>query len=536
MGADPDKLKTALLQTMEAIYAQQMFSNGLASAQYDELHSYEDGLNVLGQSLMLDYGSPRMLERAMETSRRLEWLTGYNSAGQRQIRSVYFSGTKIAEDGVWGWAKDRSYMVFHPALQLVSFNGAPRTRKMVEEIADGFLAHRRPDSNGRMTMHFSVNFHTNEDLPSNGTMTPWFMLWAAYKWTGDNKYVAPFNDNGPDSLRTINADALDILHVRDTWGKQLLATNAPNRRTDSGNAGETNEQLAWQLTGDTTHLEKVYATQIEAAYDRQFINREGSLWIDRVYFNNGELQRSRLGGVALMRNYIYPGNVVSWRFAAPANDESVAILVSEGTPDHIRILAYNLDDKPVSAQMTGWEIDPGQWEVKQGTQTEAGAPLGNATTRTETFERSRSLDITFAPRTTTLLELTLKQKGIPYWKRPDFGIDPEDIKIEGNRIAVTVHSLGALDSPSAKVVLRDRNGVTLASANTPALKAPIDLQPKVATVSLQLPSKAILEGGSIIVESSGKVPEITQMNNTVPFTPNLAAASAKTPTQPANAR
>jgi hypothetical protein len=526
MGADPDKLKTSLLKTMEAIYAQKMFSNGLSSAQYDELHSYEDGINVLGQALMLDYGSPRMLERAMETSRRLEWLTGYNSAGQRQIRSVYFSGTKMAEGGVWGWAKDRSYMVFHPALQLVAFNGTPRTRKMVEEVADGFLAHRRPDASGKMTMHFSVNFHTNEDLPS-GAMTPWFMLWAAYKWTGDSKYIQPFNDNGPDSLRTINADALNILHVRDTWGKQLLATNAPNRRSDSSNAGETTEQLAWQLTGDPSHLEKVYAAQIETAYSRQFINREGSLWIDRVYFNNGELQRSRLGGVALMRNYIYPGNVVSWRFAAPANDENVAILVPEGTPDHIRILAYNLEDKPVSAQMTGWEIDPGQWEIRQSTQTADNTPLIGTTTRTETFERSRSLDVTFAPRTTTVLELTLKQKGVPYWSRPDLGIDPEDIKIEGSRIAVTVHSLGAVDSPSARIVLRDGNGATLATANTPVLKAPIDLQPKVAVVSLQIPSNAILEGGSVTIESTGRVPEITQMNNSVHLPPKLAAASAK---------
>jgi hypothetical protein len=405
-------------------------------------------------------------------------------------------------------------MVFHPALQLVSFNGSPRPRKIVEEIADGFLAHRRPEANGKMTMHFTVNFHTNEDLPSNGAMTPWFMLWAAHKWTGDPKYIEPFNDNGPDSLRTINADALDILHVRDTWGKQLLASNAPSRRTDSSSTGETNEELAWQLTGDTSHLERVYATQIETAYNRQFINREGSLWIDRVYFNNGELQRSRLGGVALMRNYIYPGNVVSWRFAAPANDESVAILVPEGTPDHIRVIAYNLDDKPVSAQMTGWEIDPGEWEIKQSTQTADSAPLSGTTTRTETFERSRSLDVTFAPRTTTALELTLKQKGVPYWSRSDLGIDPEDIKIEGHRIAVTVHSLGAVDAPSAKVVVRDRNGATLATASTPALKAPTDLQPKFATVYLQLPSKVNLEGGSVTIESNG-VPEITQMNNTV---------------------
>jgi hypothetical protein len=177
--------------------------------------------------------------------------------------------------------------------------------------------------------------------------------------------------------------------------------------------------------------------------------------------------------------------------------------------------------------MTGWEIDPGQWEIRQSTQTADNTPLIGTTTRTETFERSRSLDVTFAPRTTTVLELTLKQKGVPYWSRPDLGIDPEDIKIEGSRIAVTVHSLGAVDSPSARIVLRDGNGATLATANTPVLKAPIDLQPKVAVVSLQIPSNAILEGGSVTIESTGRVPEITQMNNSVHLPPKLAAASAK---------
>ena len=523
MGSTPDKLKNSLLRTLDEIYANRMFTNGLATAQYDELHSYEDGINVLGEAMQIDYGSPKQLERAMQTAKRLEWLTGYNSAGQRQIRSSYYSGTKMATGGVWGWAKDRSYMVFHPALLLAEYNGTPETVKMVTEVADGFLAHRRPDANGKMTMHFSVNFHTNQDLPSAG-MTPWFVLWGAYKFTGDKKYLPPFADNGPDSLRTINADAMDILQTRDTWGKQLLATQAPNRRTDSGNATETTNQLAWQLTGDTTYLDKVYASQLETAFDREFINREGSLWIDRVYFNNGELQRGRLGGVALMRNYDFPGNVVSWRFEGKDDDTNVAILVPEGTPDHIRILAYNLDDKPINAKMTGWEIDPGEWEIKQGTQESKNQPLSNVSSRVETFERSRSVDVTFAPRTTTVFELTLKQKGTPYWSRPDLGIDPEDVTIASGRVTVRVHSLGAIDAPPANVVLRDANGKKLAVTTTPKLKAPTDLMPKTALVTLRVPTNAVLDGATVTIESAGSIPETTLMNNTVRL-PRISAAS-----------
>jgi hypothetical protein len=80
-----------------------------------------------------------------------------------------------------------------------------------------------------------------------------------------------------------------------------------------------------------------------------------------------------------------------------------------------------------------------------------------------------------------------------------------------------VHSLGSVDAPASKVVLRDRTGKVLASVAVPGIKAPLDLFPKTAAVSLTLPAGADWKGGSVTVESSGKVPEITQMNNRVPL-------------------
>ena len=96
MGVDPAKLKASLLREMEAVYAQGMFTNGLSTIQTDELHSYEEGINVLGQAMMLDYGGPTHIERAMETAAATERVTGVNAAGHRHIRSSYFSGTTIA--------------------------------------------------------------------------------------------------------------------------------------------------------------------------------------------------------------------------------------------------------------------------------------------------------------------------------------------------------------------------------------------------------------------------------------------------------
>jgi len=188
------------------------------------------------------------------------------------------------------------------------------------------------------------------------------------------------------------------------------------------------------------------------------------------------------------------------------------------TLDHLKIIVYNLDAVPVKAQMTGWEIDPGTWEITQGTRGNAETdPVANLSTRSENFERSTSLEFTFAPHTTTVLELKLVKKGIPYWSRPDLGISADDVKVEGNRMKVTVHSLGAVDAPASKVILCDRTGKVIATSHAAALKAPLDLLPKTVTVTLTLPPRAVWKGGSVSVEIDGKLPEITQMNNRVQF-------------------
>ena len=62
-----------------------------------------------------------------------------------------------------------------------------------------------------------------------------------------------------------------------------------------------------------------------------------------------------------------------------------------------------------------------------------------------------------------------------------------------------------------------RPGARLPSVSVPPLKAPNDLAPKTADVTLTLPAGASLEGASVVVEMSGTVPEITLRNNVVPL-------------------
>jgi hypothetical protein len=394
MGVTPGKILDSLRRHMEAFYDQGLFTNGLSTIQTDELHSYEEGIQVLGQLLLLDHGNPTHLERAMETAAAIERITGVNAAGHRHFRSIYFSGSRIAEEGVWGWSKAYSYLILHPAMALVDYNGSPRVRRLLLELADGLIAHRRVDEHGVARLRAAVEFSTDRDELDTPVEAAHPLLWAAYRWTGHRKYLQPILDVAPRSLTSLAPNLLDQLGARAEWRDRILAESP---------AGNPWRHLAWQVTGDTDVLAQMYADQSAAALRRQFINTEGSLWIDRVTVEHAEIQRGRLGGLALVRNATFPGHVVSWDFGVPGDEEQVAILVPEATPDRVRILAYVLADRPVAARMTAWDLAPGWWSVAQGTSTDTVSPPTGVTIRTVSLDRSTGLDVTFEPGTVTVL-------------------------------------------------------------------------------------------------------------------------------------
>jgi len=512
MGIDPATVRRSLDRHMDAYYEQGLFTNGLSTIQTDELHSYEEGIQVLGQSLLLDHGSPKQLERAMSTAAALEKVTGVNTAGHRHIRTSYFSGTAMATEGVWGWQKPNGFLAFHPAISLVDYNGAPGVRKWLLELADGLLAHYGPDKVLRAT----VQFETDDDRRSGEgqiaffSERTWPLLWAAYRWTGDRKYLAPMLDLGPRALSGISANALDHLGLRDSWRAALSAPEWMAGRADNA------RHVAWQMTGDVRQLESLYEDQVRAALLREYINTEGSLWIDRVQVPMTEIQRARLGGVALVRNSIVPGHAVSWRFAAEGDEEKVAILVPDATPVRLTVIGYNLGAAPVEARMTTWDVEPGSWEVTIGTRKDpAAGALTDPATTTREIERSSEMPVTFAPGTCTVIQLRRVRAGMPYWQRPDLGIGRGDVRVDGNVLRVSVHSLGAVSAPSSRVVLQGSDGRELASAHVPGMAAPADLEPRTATVDLRPPPGASWAGGTVTVDAGAGVKEITRANNVV---------------------
>jgi hypothetical protein len=335
----------------------------------------------------------------------------------------------------------------------------------------------------------------------------------------------------------MTADGLDLLNLRDEWGKDVVAAAQPGavgRRPNlpPQNVAGTNTarapitpppnyaamHFAWQLTGEKRYLETLYAAQLEASAIREYMNTEGSMWIDRVEVPYTELQRARLGGVALARNSLYPGNAVSWKFAAPGDEEKVAILIPKAMPDALKIVVYNMSSSSIRADMVAWDLEPGRWEISVSSgldddpQDRGGSEVLSVR---QDLERGAAAPLIFSPRATTIFELKLVERGTPYWSRPDLGIGRDDVSVRGRKVTVTVHSLGAVDTRPATLALVGADGKVLSTVAIPALKAPADLLPKTITLTLDVPAGARLAGGSVRIDPDPTTKEITLVNNSV---------------------
>ena len=524
MGCIPDKVAASSYALMEAIFNNGMRKDGINAIQADGLHSYEEGTNVMGQVNLLDFGDPRNVERLMETVRGLEAkIIGVNKAGHYLFRSNYFGADAVAQEGVWLWASAPIYLNLEPAVYLGQFYGNPAARKLVLNVVNSLLAHSRKTPDGRTLVDVQINFETDKSRPSpmghvglnklgfdafsNVTqyVSAVHLFWAAYRWTGDEKYLRPILDIGPKILGAITNDALDMLHLKNKFGKELLAMEKQNPGMD------LLKHFAWQLTGNKKYLEEYYAHQIEGDALREYYDTEGSPWIDRVYVAERELQRSRLGGVALSRNDIFPGNYVSWNFKAPATGESAGILVNYATPSELHIQVYNLDNKTVRASMQGWDVLPGKWEIKESPDSD----LANAGTRIVKFGLSDTVNFVFPSHQNTFITLKLIEKGTPYIQLPDLAIGKTDVKINKNKIAVIVHNLGAVESPATKIALVDREGKVIAESNIPSIKAPDDLMPKTREIEFKIPGGIQTGGIKVIIDPENKLSEITKVNDSI---------------------
>ncbi|MBP2278022.1 MULTISPECIES: LamG-like jellyroll fold domain-containing protein [Sphingomonas] len=500
MGVEPDKINASLRALADAAYKNGMRVNGLGYITTDELHAYEEGLNSDAERLYLNWGEPRSIERLMTTTKALQGVILKNPAGHLHFASNWYGGRTMYREGAWEWQKPYSFTVLHAPILLGLYNGSAPARALVTGVIDGWMAHGKQGADGAWSYPNEINWRSDAERAGDGggVSTPLQASWAAWRFTGDAKYLRPIEARvakSPAGLAEFNENAFTALPD----GASLRARAAKSEEPFGRYA-------AWSATGDIAVLATLHGEAIADKMQHMAMYTEGHWWSDRVEQPSDILQRERLGGIALKRNQTWPGNTVSWRFATPGAAEQVAILLPGATRDRFRVIAYNTSDRPQAATMTAWNVTAGSWSM-----TVARGAVSSPTT--VSLERSAAIPLTFAPGE-TVLDFALVAPATPVETRPDLGIGRDDVTVAGQRVTVTVHSLGAVPSAAGRVALWQGNRV-IASAPVPPLPAPSDLTPKTARVTLAVPAGIDPEHLLVRVEQSDGTAEVTQQNNAV---------------------
>ena len=510
MGVEPDKVNASLRALSDAVYTNGMRVNGLGYITTDELHAYEEGLNSDAERLYLNWGEPKAVERLMDTVRALQGVILKNPAGHMHFASNWYGGRKMYREGPWEWQKPYSFTVLHGPILIGLYNGNPAARGLVTGVIDGWMAHGKQNADGSWSYPNEINWRTDATRVGDGggVTTPLQGAWAAWRFTGDDKYLRPVQarvGKAPGGLNEFAENAFDTM----PGGAELRAKLAKTAGDDPFAA-----YARWATTGDLGGLASLHEAAWTDKAQHQYMYTEGHWWSDRVDQPNDILQRERLGGIALKRNMTWPGNTVSWRFATPGAAEQVAILVPGATREKFRVIAYNTSGVAQSARMSTWNVTAGTWRLRVATSPDEGKTLTAGETREVTLERSAGTDVTFAPGTTTVIEAELIRAGTPVEARPDLGIGADDVAVKDRQVTLTVHSLGSGATGAGVATLVTADGRELARAAIPPIEAPVDLKPRTVQVRMTLPAGASA-GVTARVALAGDAPEVTMLNNAV---------------------
>lgn len=300
MGVDPDMLNASMLALSDANYRNGMFTNGLSTIETDELHSYEEGINLNSALLYLNWGDPRTVERLMQTVKAFDTIIQVNPQGHLLFASNWFGGRKVYREPNWQWQKPYSFPVVHPAIILGAYNADPNSRRIVTGLADGYLAHAYTNAKGNWALPNEINWQTGktrggELFEGSGGGDTLHTFWAAYRFTGDARYLKPINyrvaNSGPNGLSLLNENFLDVMGKRSDWSGKLI--DAANK--DDGSAPDFPHHVAWEQTGNLDYLAAIYRSEAREKLQNFYMNTEGHWWSDRVESPTVNLQRARLG-------------------------------------------------------------------------------------------------------------------------------------------------------------------------------------------------------------------------------------------------
>lgn len=539
-GSPGGKIPRMARKLAELQWTSGRLEKGLPTGMIEDLlHVSDETAECQPPALVLDYGDPELVERCMETFREFFGPnTAVNAKGHRHF--TRWTGTS--------WKENRRMRAAAPGFSLLWYARYETALSWLQEYYDGWLEHE-----GKRTDCPEAGW--KDFRGSAGDFDLWFLL-ALYLDTRDPKYLEPLRGTpfgerlarfeglpGPRIPAGGNAypKPLDALYTdRDAEEKDVDDEGKPPRleaaregaairlKLPSPNPGfftsmrEDLPFLAFLKDGDRARLAGDLRRLLAGALLVEFDHADAEIPTDRIYPRGCKLLPELcLGGPSSVRGS-YPYLAASYEGLGT----DVVPLVLGNNDGSLRILFWSFASEPRKGSVRVWELDHGEYRVRAGRdEDQDGVPDAGAAEWTAELKRADAIPIEIPPRTPFALECYRLKRRDAVRLRPDLALTSRDLRVEGGRLLVRVHNIGASPVPLATVEARDGAGRLLGRASIRDVAAPHDLVPKTQEVAIPLP-EGYPGGGRVVLDPEGRIPEIFEGNNEAPIPLNAAPPPA----------
>jgi len=164
MGVNPEKIQTSLIRELDAFYNAHMFTNRpLHHPAPTSCTATRKAFRHWEKALILNFGSPKQLRARHGNVAQAGVAHGSQPGWAPAYQDQLFQWTQNVGRGRLGMAEGLLFPVFQPGALLVQFNGALPPASCFWELADGLLAHRKPNANGGYSLHKPHQFPQDEE-------------------------------------------------------------------------------------------------------------------------------------------------------------------------------------------------------------------------------------------------------------------------------------------------------------------------------------------------------------------------------------
>ncbi|MFC1734602.1 tetratricopeptide repeat protein [Candidatus Hydrogenedentota bacterium] len=540
----------------------------------DAEHTAEWTGNTVGMMVMIDYGNPMWIERAMKTGKLMRDLwTGYNDKGMRHFRANFYSAAQI---GSGDQMNDSfiNYRGIRPASAVFAYNQNPTIRKLLLELADSWVADAMSTERGKPRgvipgqVSFpegilgginSPNWWTGSHPP--GTCNAdWIgqgyksyiqdLLLTAFKVTGDKKYIEPMRleyeltvkyGNKPDDKTNVR---LRPLRVPEEFGKRNYFTgkdllkkkakslaSSPDVEPGSEEWVAINEKNAAQWITAKRLLEGRKG-KLKNTLTKEDIIRAGT-WIQsesqwRWPINTTEASPTDRIGIHSGANpfLIYtggrkggPGYEAGITYDNTTRDFAAAVLAIDS--QGFRLLYHSLAPDTREISIIPWKLETGgTYSLRYGPDKNNDDVMDSVTEERE-FEFPQLgtiVRVTVEPRVTYVIEVDQVRKGQTTTLLPDPGLSSNDIRLTNGRLLARIHNVGSKAVRDVEVAAYDgdpaKRGKLIGRSIIPNIEAPLDLEPRTTTIGFNWkPTRAAHEIYIVVDPDDTIQNEITTFNN-----------------------